>query len=396
MTGNARNLTTSLAGLRLINPFLLASGPPAAHLEGIRRAFALGWAGAVLKTIAPAPETIRDASPRFAALRGPGGQVIGFENFELTSRQPLEYWVEGIASLKREFPDRAVVVSVTAPADRESWRRLVGELHAAPVDAFELNFSCPHGMPERGMGLAIGADPGLSAEITGWVKEFASVPVFVKLSPNVTNIAAVAQAVRGAGADGLAAINTIQCLMGVDLETLSPLPAVGGQTAFGGYSGFAAKPVGLRSVAQIATATGLPVMGMGGITGWRDAAEYLAIGSTAVQVCTEVMLNGYAIIRNLAAGLAGYLAEKGFADPQALSGLALAKVTSHQRIAGGAKRIPVVRAEVCRRCGKCAGICAESGFGALELKTGGELRVDAAKCDGCGLCAIVCPVGALR
>lgn len=392
---SAPSLAVTVRGIRLPNPFLLASAPPTASIQGIRKALAMGWAGAALKTITPSPESIRDASPRFAAHRDAHGRVIGFENIELLSRVPVSQWKDGIAALKREFPDRAVIASIMAPIERGSWQDLTRDLQSAPIDALELNFSCPHGMPDRGMGMAIGTDAGLSARITGWVKEVARVPVFVKLSPNVTDIAAIARAVGEAGADGLAAINTVQCLVGVDLDTLSPLPSVEGRSAFGGYSGAAVKPVGLRCVAQIKAATGLPVLAMGGVSSWRDAAEYLAVGADAVQVCTEVMLNGYSVIGNMLAGLAGYLAGKGFPSLDAVRGAALEKLISHGEVAGGGKKVPRPDAAACSGCGKCETICAESGYGAIT-RSGRSVVVDQHACDGCGLCAVVCPGGAMN
>jgi len=388
-------LNVTITGMRLVNPFLLASAPPTANIESIRKAFSLGWAGAVLKTITPSPESICDASPRFAALRANAGKVIGFENIELLSRKSLAYWKTAVCDLKHEYPDRAVIASIMAPTSRESWQDLARELQDTPIDAFELNFSCPHGMPERGMGMAIGTDAELSARITEWVKAVSRVPVFVKLSPNVTDIAAIAKAVKTAGADGLAAINTIQCLMGVDLDTFSPLPAVGGRTAFGGYSGRAVKPIGLRCVAQCKKATGLPIFAMGGISTWHDAAEYLAVGGDAVQVCTEVMLNGYAVIHDFLAGLQSYLAQKGFVSIAPLLGIALDKIVTHQEVVSGTKRVPSLTADLCCDCGKCANICAESGYQAIRREEKGEWSIDPDACDGCGLCVLACPASAI-
>lgn len=387
-----KTLETQVAGITFENPFLLASAPPTADIGSIRKAFGLGWAGAVLKTISPTGESLRDASPRFAVLRDDKRKIIGFENIELLSRKPRSYWKQGIAELKREFPRKAVIASIMAPTECDAWQELADYLQAEPIDAFELNFSCPHGMPEKGLGMAIGTDPELAATITGWVKETARVPVFVKLSPNVTDIAAVASAVKRAGADGLSAINTVQCLVGVDLDTLSPLPSVGGRSAFGGYSGRAVKPIGLRCVAQIRAATGLPVLAMGGISSWKDAAEYLAMGGSAVQVCTEVMLNGYGVIRAMLDGLTDYLTATGrcLAD---LRDAALGKMTAHGDVAGGPRKTARIDPEHCASCGKCLELCAESGYSAIE-RTGKDAVVNPELCDGCGLCACACPTGA--
>lgn len=226
----APSLEVSVCGIRLENPFLLASAPPAARVESMEKAFELGWAGAVLKTITPTPGDVQDASPRFGVLRDGKQRIIGFENFELLSRQSLAYWKEGISLLKRRHPSKVVIASIMAPFERGAWQQLAVELQSVPIDGLELNFSCPHGMPEKGQGMAIGTDPSVSAHITRWVKEVATVPVFVKLTPNVTDIASIALAVQAAGADGLVAVNTVQGLIGIDLDTLEPLPSVGGGT----------------------------------------------------------------------------------------------------------------------------------------------------------------------
>ncbi len=390
----ATNLECEVLGIKLPHPFLLASGPPTASVASIRHAFAIGWAGAVMKTIIPNPESIRDASPRFAAVRNAEGQIVAFENFELLSRQPLSYWLNGIAALKREFPDRALIPSLMAPITKADWTELVKKMQDAPIDAVELNFSCPHGMPERGLGMAIGTDADLSARITGWVKEAAEVPILVKLSPNVTDIAAIALAVKKAGADGLAGINTVQCLAGVDLETLSPLPSVGGLSTFGGLSGPAVKPIGLRCTVQCKTATGLPFLGMGGIATGLDGLEYLAAGADAVQVCTAVMLEGYGILPAMLREVSAYLQRKAFPNLQPLFGAILPKITSHEQVAAKSKKTADIDEAACLNCGKCAMVCKESGYGAIGAK-GGTLTVEEGKCDGCGLCGVVCTAGAI-
>ncbi|CAK7068338.1 MAG: NAD-dependent dihydropyrimidine dehydrogenase subunit PreA [Desulfovibrio sp.] len=383
------SLEVSVCGIPLENPFLLASAPPTARIECIRKAFALGWAGAVLKTISPTSSDMQDSTPRFGGLRVAKKHIVGFENFELLSRKSLTYWKEGICSLKREFPKKAIIASIMAPVERSAWQSLVRDLQTAPIDAFELNFSCPHGMPERGMGMAIGTSAEISARITAWVKEAATVPVFVKLSPNVTDIAAIALAVQSAGADGLAAINTVQSLVGVDLESLNPLPSVCGQTTFGGYSGLAVKPIGLRCVAQACAATKLPMLAMGGISSWEDAVEYMALGGNAVQVCTEVMLNGYAVIKPMLAGLENYLRRKGFSSLAAIHGAALPKITTHTLL-DRTKYVARLDAARCVRCGKCVTLCDESGYSAITA-TDGVPCVTPSVCDGCGLCVVACP-----
>ena len=199
-----------------------------------------------------------------------------------------------------------------APVERKEWQNIVKRLNETPIDAYELNFSCPHGMPERNIGMAIGTNTDISILITSWVKSVATKPVFVKLTPNVTDITWIASAVERAGADGLAAINTVQSFMGINLDTLEPVLNIDGYSTYGGLSGEAVKPIGFRCVAQLRQNSDLPILGMGGISNWEDAAQYIALGSDAVQICTEVMINGYGIINGLKSGLLNYLEAKGF------------------------------------------------------------------------------------
>ena len=386
-------LKTNILGIDFENPFLLASAPPTACIESIDMAFEMGWGGAVLKTITPDDLEMIEASPRYTVLRDKKS-IIGLQNIELLSHHTIKYWCEGIKFLKQKHPTKVIIASIMAPVNKAAWQELVKTLNDTPADAFELNFSCPHGMPEKGIGMAIGTDAGISAQITSWVKEVAQKPVFVKLSPNVSNIAAIAQAVENAKADGLAAINTVQGFMGLDLKTLRPMLNVNGKTTYGGCSGAMVRPIGLRCVAQIRQASSLPILGMGGISTWEDAAQYIAAGADAVQVCTEVMLNGYKIIGPMLKGLQNYLKEKGFADINALKNKALEVITAHKDLQKTPLAYPQIDHEKCGRCGKCVNICMESEHQALQLNEG-NIIVDKAKCVGCGLCQFVCPAGAI-
>ena len=386
-------LHTSFLGIDFENPFLLASAPPTALIESIDRAFEFGWGGAVLKTIVPDHLEMNEASPRYTVLQDKK-RIIGFQNIELLSHQTVKYWCEGIKFLKQKHPHKVIIASIMAPVNREAWQDLVRILNNTLADAFELNFSCPHGMPEKGIGMAIGTDAEISMQITKWVKEVAQKPVFVKLTPNVANIARIAKAVELAKADGLAAINTVQGFMGIDLNTLQPKLNVNGKTTYGGCSGTIVKPIGLRCVAQIRQASSLPILGMGGISSWEDAVQYMAVGSDAVQVCTEVMLNGYKVIGPMLKGLQNYLDEKGFADVRALKDMAIGLLSSHEKLPKTPLSYPQVAHDKCARCGKCVTICTESEHQALRLDDGYVL-VDKNRCVGCGLCRLVCPAGAM-
>ncbi len=386
-------LHTSFLGIDFENPFLLASAPPTALIESIDKAFEMGWGGAVLKTITPDNLEMNEASPRYAVLQDKK-RIIGFQNIELLSHQTVNYWCEGIKFLKQKYPHKVVIASIMAPVNKDAWQDLVKTINNTPADAFELNFSCPHGMPEKGIGMAIGTDAEISAQITQWVKEVAQKPVFVKLSPNVTNIARITRAVEGAKADGIAAINTVQGFMGIDLNTFEPVLNVNGKTTYGGCSGTMVKPIGLRCVAQIRQASALPILGMGGISTWEDAVQYMAVGSDAVQVCTEVMLNGYKVIGPMLKGLQSYLEEKGFSDIRALKDKAIALISSHENLQKAPLTYPQIQHDKCGRCGKCVTICEESEHQALRLDEG-YIAVDKTRCVGCGLCRFACPAGAI-
>lgn len=386
-------LHTQILGIDFENPFLLASAPPTALIESIDKAFTLGWGGAVLKTITPDDLEMNEASPRYAVLQDKK-RIIGFQNIELLSHHTVQYWSDGINFLKQKHPNKVIIASIMAPVQKAAWQALVQQLNHTPADAFELNFSCPHGMPEKGIGMAIGTDAQVSAQITSWVKEVAQKPVFVKLTPNVTDISAIACAVEKAGADGLAAINTVQGFMGLDLATLKPLLNVNGQTTFGGCSGPMVRPIGLRCVAQIRQACALPILGQGGISTWEDAAQYIAVGADAVEVCTEVMLNGYQVIGPMLKGLKKYLEDKNFADINALKNKAACLITAHEKLQKTPLAYPHFNHNLCSRCGKCVRICEESEHRALQLMDG-FVSVHKESCVGCGLCRFVCPMGAI-
>lgn len=387
-------LATKVLGIDFENPFILSSAPPTAKIESIDKAFTLGWGGAVLKTITPDNLEMIEASERYASWKI-GNRVCGFENIELLSHLTIKQWLDGIKYLKQKHPTKVQIASIMAPVIKEEWQNLVKIFNNSEVDAFELNFSCPHGMPEKGIGMAIGTNPEISAMITGWVMEVAEKPVFVKLSPNVTNIAEIVTAVEKAGADGVSAINTVQSLMGVDLDTFVPMPNVNGKTTFGGYSGISVKPIGLRCVAQIRQNSNLPILGMGGVSSWHDAAEYMTVGADAVQVCTEVMVNGYGVIAAMKQGLLNYLESKGFNSPADLKNKAIANLSAHEKLPKQTQVYPHIDDALCIKCGKCAMICDESEHSALSL-VDGHINVNKDACVGCSLCSHICPKSAIK
>ncbi len=382
------DLSVNFAGMNFPNPFMLASAPPTRTAEMMKRAFAAGWGGAVTKSIALDPA--KDLQPRLQPLRH-HTHNIGMENIELSTPMTVADWQREISDVKAAYPERPLWASIMDAPVKEHWQRLTEAIQEAGVDALELNVSCPHGMPSKGMGAFIGQDAGLTGDVVSWVKEVAKVPLIVKLTPNVTDIAFVAQTAKDHGADALCTVNTVSGLIGVDLDTLTPLPSVGGVSTYGGYSGPGIKPIALRCVAQIAKATGLPVSGLGGISTWEDGVEFLAVGAGTVQIGTAVMWHGYDIIKNLLKGLDTYLNRKGFIDLTSVIGAALPKLVEFPEM----PLTPRVKAQVdetCDGCLVCVTACADSGFQAISGIKREKVTIDSKKCDGCGLCVMVCPL----
>ena len=385
------DLSIDFVGMYFPNPFMLASAPPTRTAEMIKRAFETGWGGAVTKSIALDPA--KDLQPRLQPLRH-RKRNIGMENVELTTQLTVEDWQREIADIKAAYPDRPLWASIMDAPVAENWQRLAETMQEAGADALELNVSCPHGMPSKGMGAFIGQNAELTGQVVSWVKKVSKVPVVVKLTPNVTDISFVAQAAKDNGADALCTINTVLGLIGVDLDTLTPVPSVGGVSTYGGYSGPGIKPIALRCVAQIAKATGLPVSGLGGLNTWQDVVEIMAVGASTVQVCTAVMWKGYSLVDKLLSGVESYLDSKGFTNLNPIIGAALPKIVEFPQM----PLAPRARASVddtCNGCLLCVTACSDGGFQAITGIKGEIVTIDGDKCDGCGLCAMVCPLDSI-
>ncbi|HTH46542.1 MAG TPA: NAD-dependent dihydropyrimidine dehydrogenase subunit PreA, partial [Candidatus Limnocylindria bacterium] len=327
-------LATTVDGLKLPNPFLIASGPPGTNLNVIARAFREGWGAVIAKTVSLDASKVVNVSPRYAKLHATSGEVIGWENIELISDRPFAHWIEEFKKCKDQYPDGVLIASIMEEYRKDAWIEIVERCQDAGVDAFELNFSCPHGLPERKMGAAMGQDPDILDEVCGWVKGAAKKPFWAKMTPNITHIEEPGRAALRGGATGLSAINTIRSVMGVNLDTLRPEPTVEGYTTPGGYSCKAVKPIALRMVMELATMirTEFPersLSGLGGIESGTDAAQFILLGADTVQVCTGVMKFGYECVKPMCEELLGFMDKHKFETLADFKGKSLPYFTTH-------------------------------------------------------------------
>ena len=341
------DLSITVNGIKFPNPFLLGSGPPGTNARVIAKSYDAGWGGAVAKTVSLESAKVVNVVPRYGKLRSrTSGEVIGFENIELISDRPIDVWLDEFRQIKKSYPNHVLIASIMEECEKERWQELTRMVQDTGVDAFELNFSCPHGMTERKMGSEMGEHPDLCEEVTSWVTEVATIPVWAKMTPNITNIKEPAFAAVRGGAHGISAINTILSVIGVDLKTLRPMPTVEGHTVPGGYSSQAVKPIALRMVSQLAL--GLPkdvsISGIGGIETANDAIEFLLLGSSTVQICTGVMLHGVKMIDELCDGLARFLTDKGFNSVQEVVGQSLQYFSTHMDLVQKMKQAKRVKA----------------------------------------------------
>lgn len=395
------NLQINMGGIVSPNPFWLSSAPPTNSGYQVQKAFDEGWGGAVWKTLG---EPIINVSSRFAAFNYMGRKIAGFNNIELITDRPLEINLKEIAQTKKLFPKNPIIASLMVEPTQEKWHEIVKKVEAVGVDGLELNFGCPHGMAERGMGSASGQQPELVRRQTEWVKEVAQTPVIVKLTPNITDIRFTARAAREGGADSISLINTINSLMGVDIDSGELIPSVNGKGTHGGYCGPAVKPIALGMVADCASdpQVGIPISGIGGISSWKDAVEFILMGATGVQVCTAVMHHGFSIIKPMIKGLNDYLDEKGFASVMDLVGRSVPRYGSWGELDLNYKVAAKINQDKCISCNKCYVACEDGAHQSiLKLKKEGRkkdvLIVNESTCVGCNLCALVCPVdGALE
>lgn len=328
-------LSVHVDGLELPNPFVIASGPPSTNANVIAKAFDEGWGAVVTKTCCLRAERIINVAPRYARLRAEGSdEIYGWENIELISDRSFSTWLSEFRWLKEQYPDRVLIASIMEEYNRDAWVEIVERVQAAGVDALELNLSCPHGLPERKMGSAMGQDPQIAREVCGWVAAAARVPVWAKLTPNITHIEEPGRAALQAGCAGLSAINTLLCVMGVNLETLRPEPTVEGHSTAGGYSSKAVRPIALRMIGELARMRrdefpDRSISGLGGIETGEDAAQFILMGADTIQVCTGVMKFGYAMVRPMREALLAFMERHGFETIEQFKGHSLQFMTTH-------------------------------------------------------------------
>ena len=390
------DLTTTFAGIQSPNPFWLASAPPTDKEYNVRRAFEAGWGGVVWKTLGEAgPPIVNVNGPRYGVVYGADRRVLGINNLELITDRPLETNLEEITRVKKDFPDRALVTSIMVPCEEAAWKAILPRVEDTGCDGIELNFGCPHGMSERGMGAAVGQVPEYIQMVTEWCKDHCDLPVIVKLTPNITDIRYPARAAHAGKADAVSLINTVSSITSVNLDTMSPEPSIDGKGSHGGFCGPAVKPMAQNMVAQIARdaeTAHLPISGIGGVTTWRDAAEFLALGAGNVQVCTAAMVYGFGIIKELTAGLSGWMDEKGYASVAEVSGRAVPNVTDWQYLNLNYIAKARIDQEACIKCGRCYAACEDSSHQAISMSADRTFEVIDAECVACNLCVDVCPV----
>ncbi len=390
------DLTSNFIGIKSPNPFWLASAPPTDKEYNVRRAFEAGWGGVVWKTLgAEGPPVVNVNGPRYGAIYGADRRLLGLNNIELITDRPLQQNLREIKAVKRDYPDRAMVVSLMVPCEEEAWKAILPVVEETGADGIELNFGCPHGMSERGMGAAVGQVPEYIEMVARWCKQNTRMPVIVKLTPNITDIRKPAEAARRGGADAVSLINTINSITSVDLDTMSPEPSIDGKGSHGGYCGPAVKPIALSMVSEIARhsdTAGMPISGIGGVTTWRDAAEFMALGCGNVQVCTAVMTYGFKIVSEMASGLSDWMDEKGHTSTADFVGSAVPNVTDWQYLNLNYVAKAKINQDTCISCGRCYAACEDTSHQAIAMSDDRVFTVIDAECVACNLCVDVCPV----
>ncbi len=391
------NLKCNVGGIQAPNPFWLASAPPTDKIYNVERAFEAGWGGVVWKTLGMDPPIV-NVSSRYGAVHYNGQRLMGLNNLELITDRPLEVNLKEIKQVKKNWQDRAVVVSLMVPCEEKDWKYIMRKIEDTGCDGVELNFGCPHGMSERGMGAAVGQVPEYIEMVTHWVKDCSDLPCIVKLTPNVTDIRKAANAAKNGGGDAVSLINTINSIVSVDLDQMAPEPTIDGKGSHGGYCGPAVKPIALHMVTEIAKdpdTNNLPISAIGGISNWRDATEFMAMGASGVQVCTAAMHFGFKIVDDMIDGLNTWMDDKGYENIDDFRGMAIPNVTDYQYLNLNYDVKARIDESTCISCGLCHISCEDGSHQAIRvIKENGvkSFEVIDDNCVGCNLCMLACPV----
>ncbi len=392
------DLRTNFVGIKSPNPFWLASAPPTDKEYNVVRAFKAGWGGVVWKTLGEDPHIVNVNGPRYGAIHSGDRRLLGLNNIELITDRPLQTNLDEIKRVKRQWPDRAMVVSLMVPCEERNWAAILKRVEETDCDGVELNFGCPHGMSERGMGSAVGQVPEYIEMVARWCKANTRMPVIVKLTPNITDIRKPARAAKQGGADAVSLINTINSIMGINLDNFAPEPTIDGKGTHGGYCGPAVKPIALSMVSEIARdaeARGLPISGIGGITNWRDALEFILLGAGTAQVCTAAMTYGFKIVQEMISGLENWMDERGYKRLDELVGKAVPNVTDWQYLNLNYVAKAHIDQDKCIKCGRCYAACEDTSHQAISnVPKNGERHFEVIdeECVACNLCVEVCPV----
>ena len=392
------DLRSTFVGIKSPNPFWLASAPPTDKAYNVERAFAAGWGGVVWKTLGEeGPPVVNVNGPRYGAIWSDNRRLMGLNNIELITDRDLHKNLQEIKLVKRNWPDRALVVSIMVPCEEESWKAILPLVEETGADGIELNFGCPHGMSERGMGAAVGQVPEYVEMVVRWCKQYSRMPVITKLTPNITDIRKPARAAFAGGTDAVSLINTINSITSVDLDLMAPSPTIDGKGTHGGYCGPAVKPIALSMVSEIARdpdMCGLAISGIGGITTWRDAAEFMALGAGNVQVCTAAMTYGFKIVEEMITGLANWMDEKGYQSIDDFAGRAVRNVTDWQYLNLEYVTKARIDQDLCIKCGRCYAACEDTSHQAIMKEKDGQRHFEVMdnECVACNLCVEVCPV----
>lgn len=394
----ALNMETNYCGFRCENPFFLASSPVSATGEMIGRAFELGWAGAVTKSISYLQDELNvSLSPRMLPVSTAGAKgVTGMGNIDFVMDKTVDAAFADFAQVKKKYPEKMLIISVKAQYLEREWKSLARKAEDAGADALELCLSCI----DSEAGVMICQEKELMQQVIRWVKEEIQIPVIAKLSIHVSDVGKMAQYAAEAGVDGVTGINSIHGIGPINADTMVHMPDIMGKSAPMGLSGAFIKPMAQHCIYKMAKAAKeqkFDISAVGGICNGQDALEYLLLGADTLQSATAVMYQGYGIIRPMMTYLQKFMEEKGYQSLDDFRGYSLEHMAPAARNLSLKQQLAAkVKEETCIGCGRCVTSCQDGGKQAISLeKEKKKAFVHIEKCTGCGLCQIVCPVKAI-